>query len=181
MRYMRRSDQSRQFSDQTQAGASNAVLSSILDSRVSQMRAITLPCDSNRVDVLEAIDNIASFDRKLMCFLDYMIDYSANLNMSLGDAQSQLDEVSDVLGSLNRQSELRDYNNCLKELSAEKGDMLSAVRKLVDENRKLRHAVANEFVRDDSGDSDADNHDLTELRANVRRKLGKPRRAPTRL
>jgi hypothetical protein len=66
---------------------SPTVLESILRTRIEQLEAVTLPTDSHRLGVIRAIQAIPSFQRRLSCFLDYLIDYGANLSIELDRAQ----------------------------------------------------------------------------------------------
>ena len=80
------------------------VFISILDSRIEQIEAITLPNDQHRKDIIHAIQKIPSFSRKLSSFLDYMIDYTYTLNFELTEKQNKLNEAAESVSSLKNES-----------------------------------------------------------------------------
>lgn len=147
---------------------SDSVLRSILDTRVDQMQAITLPSDRHRKELLEAIQAIPQFHKKLTCFLDYLIDYSATLNLELGEVRTALDEATDDLAMARRSrddrvdhlakrlrlDEQNDYSKAVNLLSAESGSLFTEVQRLKRENKQLREEVAR--LRD----GDTTEHDI---------------------
>ncbi|KAK8885937.1 hypothetical protein M9Y10_041396 [Tritrichomonas musculus] len=82
--------------------AGSNVLSSILDSRIEQIDAITLPSDLHRKDIIHTIQKIESYPKRLSSFLDYMIDYTYYLNLELTQKQDQLNEALDELALLKK-------------------------------------------------------------------------------
>lgn len=76
------------------------VLNSIIDSRLEQIEALTMPSNKGRLDIIHAIQNIDQFPRKLSSFLDYLIDLTATLNVDLHNSQDELAELSDNYESL---------------------------------------------------------------------------------
>ena len=82
--------------------AGNTVLNSILNSRIEQVDAITLPNDLHRKDIIHAIQKIESYPKRLSSFLDYLIDYTYHLNLELSQKQDQLNETLDELALLKK-------------------------------------------------------------------------------
>jgi hypothetical protein len=78
------------------------VLASIVRTRLEQLEAITLPTDLHRLDVIHAIQAIPSFERKLACCLDYLIDYTGNLNLELERTQEELAQAKLQLAVMKR-------------------------------------------------------------------------------
>lgn len=143
---------------------SREILASILDSRLDQMRAVTIPTDTDRHEILDAIRAIPTYDRKLASFLDYMIDYSATL--SLVEASSR--------------KSIRDYDRCLDLVDAADGGLLNKVMELCEENRRLRQT--NERLLQNSTCTDLSElkrrfgkaeRDLVGLSNDVERKFGR--------
>lgn len=85
--------------------AGSNVLNSILDSRIEQVDAITLPIDVHRKDIVHAIQQIESYPKRLSSFLDYLIDYTYHLNLELSQKQDQLNEALDELSLLRKKSQ----------------------------------------------------------------------------
>lgn len=90
--------------------AGSIVLNSILNSRIEQVDAITLPNDLHRKDIIHAIQKIESYPKRLSSFLDYLIDYTYHLNLELNQKQDQLNEARDELALLkkSRKTDLND-------------------------------------------------------------------------
>lgn len=82
--------------------AGNTVLNSILNSRIEQVDAITLPNDLHRKDIIHDIQKIESYPKRLSSFLDYLIDYTYHLNLELNQKQDQLNEALDELALLRK-------------------------------------------------------------------------------
>jgi hypothetical protein len=121
------------------------------------MQAITLPTDVDRLDVLKALEGIPSFPRKMSCFLDYLIDYTANLNLALEQAQTELAESTNRLSPLTgsgscskRTASQSDYERSADLLGVDDGSLCAAIRHLIRKNRRLRAAHQSDGV--DSGE-----------------------------
>ena len=141
---------------ETKFDSSDSVLQSILDTRVDQMQAITLPTDRHRMKLLNAIQEIPNIHRKLACFLDYMIDYSANLNLELGETKDALCEATDRIAMMRRKGDDRidslskrlrldeqsDYTRCVEFLGAERGSLFEEVQRLRQANKQLSEEIA---------------------------------------
>ncbi|OHT15547.1 hypothetical protein TRFO_02890 [Tritrichomonas foetus] len=84
--------------------AGSPVLNSILDSRIEQIEAITLPSDQHRKDIIQSIKDIKSYPKRLSSFLDYLIDYTYTLNLELGQKQDQINELTDQLSTVKKGS-----------------------------------------------------------------------------
>ncbi|OHT14000.1 hypothetical protein TRFO_15630 [Tritrichomonas foetus] len=69
-----------------------SVIESILDSRIDQMIALTLPTDQHRQDILEAIKTTYSSSQRLSSFFDYLIDYVQTLSTKLEKTKNELNE-----------------------------------------------------------------------------------------
>jgi hypothetical protein len=184
---------------------SSKVLASILDSRLDQLAAITLPTDTHRLDILHTIQEIPSFQRRLACFLDYLIDYVATMGLDMAHvmdrelftAQQNLTESHKYpteSRSSNCQIHDSDYRKSLKLLNVKSGNLQSSIRQLLDDNEKLRSEIRR---REKSGpDPDSENFcyhetmnvkdlkkqfqqmesDLTRLTSDVQRKFAGIRR-----
>jgi hypothetical protein len=146
------------------------------------MQAITLPTDADRRDVLDAIESIPSLPRKMSCFLDYLIDYTANLNLILEQAQDELAEVKNqrsVLKAKSHQTRSRslssaDYARSLELLGVESGSLFGAIQDLIAENKRLREASPLDRAHSDIDDlkqqfADMEN-DIQISRKEVRRR-----------
>ena len=121
-------------------------MASILSTRIDQMLAITLPSDTHRTELLKAMREIPSLQRKLSSFLDYMIDYTATLNHELFATKDQVSRTpcsasSPVSDSVARRVGNEDYERCIELLGAGAGALLQQVKKLKDENAQLRLEV----------------------------------------
>jgi hypothetical protein len=124
------------------------------------MQAITLPRDSDRMDLLNAIDSIPSLPRKMSCFLDYLIDYTANLNLILEQTQDELAEVKNQRSALRakpHQTGIRsvsdsDYTKSLDLLGVDSGSLFGAIQDLMAENQRLQEASQVDRVRSDIDD-----------------------------
>jgi hypothetical protein len=144
------------------------------------MQAITLPTDSDRIDLLNAIDSIPLLPRKMSCFLDYLIDYTANLNLMLEQTQEELAQLK------NQQSLLRakqhhsmsksDYVKSLDLLGVDSGSLFKAIKDLITENQRLREAPHSDI--DDLKQQFADmQSDIQSSRKEVRRRKNATRNA----
>lgn len=155
---------------------SKPVLESILNTRVSQMQAITIPSDSYRQDLLTAIQKIPTFPRKLASFLDYLIDYAATLNHELIRIKDQCGRVpshtkqltEDRIGNLSQRlgiTESDDYQKCLSYLNCDSGSLSHHLEKLKQENSRLTSELqrAPQTQR-----TDRDEYDLNEMKAQFR-------------
>lgn len=89
------------FNEDTAEVGSN-VLTSILNSRIDQIDAITLPSDKHRKDIIAAIHGISSYPKRLSSFLDYLIDYTYQLNLEISHKQDQLNNALDELACLKK-------------------------------------------------------------------------------
>lgn len=104
------------YSSEDLNDAGSNVLNSILDSRIEQIDAITLPIDIHRKDIIHAIQKIESYPKRLSSFLDYLIDYTYHLNLELSQKQDQLTEALEELALLKkgRKTKSTDGNTSLK-------------------------------------------------------------------
>lgn len=73
--------------------ASISVIESILNSRIDQMIALTLPSDKHRHEILETIKTTYSISQRLSSFCDYMIDYIETLTSKLDRTKNELHEI----------------------------------------------------------------------------------------
>ena len=89
------------YTDNLQDPESN-VLISILDSRIEQVDALTLPSDVHRKDIVQAIQKIESYPKRLSSILDYLIDYTYHLNLELSQKDEQLKETLEELAHLKK-------------------------------------------------------------------------------
>ena len=72
-----------------------AVLKSILDTRIGQMMALTLPTDTSRQQILSEIDKTPSFTKKLTSFLDYMIGQITSLSVEMNKFRTEIQSVTE--------------------------------------------------------------------------------------
>ncbi|OHT00340.1 hypothetical protein TRFO_08011 [Tritrichomonas foetus] len=107
-----------------------SVLCSILNSRIEQVDAITLPCDKHRKDLIHAISKIKSYPKRLSAFLDYLIDYTYTLNHELCQKQDSLNEIQDRLSSLEKKS--KQQNLISSQNDKEKAKDTSSIMKELD-------------------------------------------------
>ena len=155
---------------------SKPVLESILNTRVSQMQAITIPSDNYRQDLLAAIQKIPTFPRKLASFLDYLIDYAATLNHELIRIKDQRSRVpsqtkqptDDRIRNLSQRlgiTESDDYQKCLTYLNCDSGSLSHYLENLKQENARL----ASQLQRTPQAPrTDRDEYDLNEMKAQFR-------------
>ena len=79
-----------------------SVFESILNSRIDQMSAITLPSDQHRKDVLIAIKEINPSSKRLSSFCDYLIDYIGSLTMKLEKSKNKINKLKQEVVKINR-------------------------------------------------------------------------------
>jgi hypothetical protein len=169
-------------SDATEFQFSANVLGSILSTRMEQLEAVTLPTDSHRLDIIHAIQEIPSFQRRLTCFLDYLIDYAANLNLELERTQEALSEAELKLSSVKskktnfRQRHFADYEHSLSLLAVKKGSLTPAIQALLAEkiDRRKGNGIEDEPCRDVAGIAEqlsAIDDELSSFGVDFRRKL----------
>lgn len=155
---------------------SKPVLESILNTRVSQMQAITIPSDNYRQDLLAAIQKIPTFPRKLASFLDYLIDYAATLNHELIRIKDQRGRVAsqtkpptdDRIRNLSQRlgiTESDDYQKCLTYLNCDSGSLSHHLEKLKQENARLTSQLQS---TPQTPRTDRDEYDLNEMKAQFR-------------
>ena len=87
---------------------STSVLESLLETRIDQTIAITLPSEQSRIDLLVAMKNIDSFPVRLASFTDYLIDYAASLSLELNKVGVQLSENKEKLAAISRSKKSTD-------------------------------------------------------------------------
>jgi hypothetical protein len=112
------------------------------------LEAVTLPTDSHRLDLLHSIQDVSSFERRLTCFLDYLIDYTTALNLDLCHATDR-----DSAGFRDKKSHRRiremasslgvtvgddDYRESLDLVGAGRGNLKASIEDLIEENRNLK-------------------------------------------
>jgi hypothetical protein len=115
------------------------VLDSVLDSRIDQLIAITLPTDRSRIDVLEAIKKIDSPSMRVASFSDYLIDHIANLSLELSTAQIALEQAQGQTSTRrSRQDYDDDYAQSLALLRSSRNNLSVSITDLIDQNRRLR-------------------------------------------
>ena len=77
-----------------------SVLQSILDTRIEQMRALTLPTDTNRQQILNEINKLPTFTKKLTSFLDFMIGQITSLSVDMNKFKSELISTNNQLSNI---------------------------------------------------------------------------------
>ena len=70
---------------------SGSVLSSILDSRIGQMEAITLPSEPEKKRILKQINNLPTNSEKMSSFLDFMVSDVIDLSFDYYNSKRELD------------------------------------------------------------------------------------------
>lgn len=85
------------FESPQNKNASIKVIESILNSRIDQMIALTLPTDRHRHEILETIRTTYSLSQRLSSFCDYMIDYVETLSSKLDKAKNELHECPQTI------------------------------------------------------------------------------------
>ena len=86
-----------------------SVLQSILDSRISQMTAITLPNEKNKLSILNEIGDVPNIYSKLTSLLDFLIGQIAQLSAEAFGYKVELEQAL-VEASSKKISEMR-YND----------------------------------------------------------------------
>lgn len=76
-----------------------AVLDSILDSRIGQMTAITLPTETERLKILNEINGISESSSKLTSFLDFMISHLDIQTRKYYATQDELRNLKNKIGN----------------------------------------------------------------------------------
>ena len=71
------------------------VLKSILDTRIGQMIALTLPTDTNRQQILNEIDKMPVLTKKLTSFLDFMIGEITSLSVEMNKFRTEIQMVTE--------------------------------------------------------------------------------------
>lgn len=84
---------SSQYSSNEFPGYGENVFQSILDSRVRQMLAITIPSDEDQIKILKEIINIKSTPRKLTTFFDFLIGQITALTMENFQFKSDISRI----------------------------------------------------------------------------------------
>ena len=92
----------------TEDRISPAVLKSILESRIGQMEAITLPSEKDKKQILQQINDLPTNSKKMDSFLDFMVNDVINLSYDLYDAKK---ELSELLQEKEHKSMLQDNGN----------------------------------------------------------------------
>ena len=77
----------------TEDRISPAVLASILESRIGQMEAITLPSEKDKKQILQQINDLPTNSKKMDSFLDFMVNDVINLSYELYDAKKELADL----------------------------------------------------------------------------------------
>ena len=77
----------------TEDRISPAVLASILESRIGQMEAITLPSEKDKKPILQQINDLPTNSKKMDSFLDFMVNDVINLSYELYDAKKELADL----------------------------------------------------------------------------------------
>jgi chromosome condensin MukBEF ATPase and DNA-binding subunit MukB len=116
---------------------SAAVIDSVLESRIDQAVAITLPGDQSRIDLLQSIRRIESRPMRIASFTDYLIDHIATLSLELNQAQLQ-DESPKQRGRSRRSSFASNCERCLRMLKASRENLAISIAQMVDQNVRLR-------------------------------------------
>jgi hypothetical protein len=121
---------------------SAAVIDSVLESRIDQVIAITLPADQSRIDLLQDIRRIESHSMRIASFTDYLIDYVATLSLELNHAKLQIAQVQDGSpkhrGKSGHSSFMSNCERCLWMLKASRDNLAASVGQMVDQNIRLR-------------------------------------------
>ena len=81
-----------------------SVLQSILDTRIKQMIALTLPTDSKRQQILNQISDLPTFSKKLTSFLDFMIGQITSLSVDMNKYKSEMEKSNEQI-SLSKESQ----------------------------------------------------------------------------
>lgn len=68
----------------------SSVLTSILESRIGQMTAITLPTEENKIQILNQINDLQSNSEKMSSFLDFMVNEVTSLSFDYYNAKEEL-------------------------------------------------------------------------------------------
>jgi hypothetical protein len=119
------------------------VLNSVLDSRIDQAIAITLPTDKSRIDILHSIKNLDSYSIRVASFSDYLIDYITTLSVELNAAQIALGQrPGSTVQTQNNKHDTHqwdeDYNQALALLKTSRNNLSLTIEGLVQENQTLR-------------------------------------------
>lgn len=98
-----------------------SVIDSVLNSRIDQMIALTLPSDKHRHDILQTIKTTYSMSQRLSSFCDYMIDYIETLSSKLEKTKNELHEINHHSSKLNKEIK-HSIKHCSKKHKQSKHD-----------------------------------------------------------
>jgi hypothetical protein len=147
--------------DTTNGGdISLASLESLLESRIDQAIADTLPSDVARIDRLKGMKMIASYPERVASFSEYLINYSACLAKELAKLRKEFSKLEQKVQKAKQSSSLssslwpselrkgwplgaddsiqREYQDALKLLGTSKGGLVTAIENLVQKNSELQ-------------------------------------------
>ena len=140
----------------------SSTINSILESRINQMIALTLPSDKNKLEILSEINEIKSTSEKISSFLDFMIGCVTSLTVDLNGCQTELLKTKQELSSCKVVSEsshcenedkkekkriqkeevyVSDYNKCLQLLDSKKGKLEESINNIIKENDRLSRTI----------------------------------------
>lgn len=140
----------------------NSVIISILDSRINQVEALTLPNDKNHYDIIRSISHINCFSRKLSSFLDYLINCNFIANSNLNDLNEKIrisnlndEKFKNICNILNTNE--NGIEKKIKKLQ-KRNNKYSKIKKLINSNDKNLYDSVKKLIKDNNNINGVNKH-----------------------